>query len=660
VLVTYKDSVNLDAARQSLNAHNLGFAKHYESVSEHAGRHIGLVRSSNRSTAQLIAELSRDPAIEAVDPNYIRHPYATAPSDTLFSQLWGLQNTGQSVNGATGMAGADIKFLQAWNLARPSTNEIVVAVVDSGVNYTHPDLAANMWINSGEIANNSFDDDGNGFADDVYGYDFGDNDSDPNTTNVHGTHVAGTIAAVGNNLRGVIGVDYKAKIMALKIAQDSNPESFPDSAAIGAINYCILMKSRGVNVVVINASWGGNGFDSALRSAIQSAGNVGIIFCAAAGNDGSNNDTTPNYPGNFRLSNMLVVAATDSSDGLASFSDYGANTVDLGAPGVGVLSTVPSNSVPTVSFVFKAAATFNGSPFEFAPGTGGITGQILDCGLGYPTNFPPAVNGNIALISRGTLFFTDKVSNAIAAGAKAAVIYNNTNGNFAGTLQNASNWIPTVSLSQVDGLALKASLPGPGTVVSTNSGFQFLEGTSMATPHVAGAVAFAAMNFPTDTVAQRIQRIIASTDVVTALIGKTRTGGRLNLLKVVDSDGNGLPDWWEKQYFGVATGTNPAADPDGDGASNMAEFLAGTNPALGTSAFRLLSVTRTNQNLQITWSTVGGHSYVVQQASRLTGGGTNFVDISPVISISGTNEGTTNYLVIGAATNSATFYRVRQ
>ena len=659
-LVTFKSAATLGDARRALNAHRLDFEKHFNSVSERAGRHIGLVRSKNHSTAQLIAELSRDPSVETAEPNFIRHPFANIPNDTLFPQLWALRNTGQSVNGTTGVAGDDIKFVQAWSLARPGTNDGVVAVIDSGVNYTHPDLAPNMWTNPGEIANNGLDDDGNGFVDDLHGYDFADGDPDPSTTSVHGTHVAGTIAAAGNNSLGVIGVDFQAKIMALKIGSDSDPETFDDAAAIQAIDYCILMKGRGVNLVAINASWGGGGFDSALRSAILSASSVGIIFCAAAGNDGTNNDTTPNYPSSFRLANEIVVAATGMNDALASFSDYGPTTVDLAAPGVNILSTVPMNGDPTIALVLKGATNYAASPFEFSAATTGITAQIYDCGLGYPSNFPPAVNHNIALIQRGTLFFTDKVVNAMAAGARAAVIYNNTNGNFAGTLQFASNWIPTVSLSQADGLALKASLPGTGTVVSTNSGFQYLEGTSMAAPHVAGAVAFAAMNFPGDTMSQRIQRIIASVDGVPALIGKVRTGGRLNLLRIVDSDRNGLPDWWEKQFFGSFTGTDPNGDPDKDGASNLAEFLAGTDPQQASSAFRILSVVRTNQNLQITWTAVGGHSYVVQQAKVLSGGATNFVDVSPVISLSGTNAVTTNYVHIGGATNGASYYRVRQ
>ena len=181
----------------------------------------------------------------------------------------------------------------------------------------------------------------------------------------------------------------------------------------------------------------------------------------------------------------------------------------------------------------------------------------------------------------------------------------------------------------------------------------------MATPHVSGAVAFAAMNFPNETVFQRVQRVRAGVDVVSGLQGRVQTGGRLNLQKVVDADGNGLPDWWEQQYFGALTGTDPNADPDKDGATNLSEWLAGTNPLQAASAFRILSVQRTNQDVRITWSTVGGHNYVLQSAPGIVGGVTNFTDLS-AISVDGTNEATTNFLHLGGGTNRALFYRVRQ
>ena len=330
VIVTFKPSVSLNDAQQALGRHLLALTKHYAELSRHRGRHTGLVRATNRTTAELLAELNQDPAVELAEPNYLRWVTGT-PNDTLFTNLWGLQNTGQSVDGFAGTAGDDIHFVAAWGLARPTTNQFVVAVIDTGVDYTHPDLAGNMWTNSAEIPGNGKDDDKNGYVDDYYGYDFVDNLPNPTDSGFHGTHVAGTIAAIGNNQLGVIGVDYQARIMALRVSSDGN--SMPDSAIIEAIQYATMMKGRGVNIVAINESFGGGGANSTERAAMLAAGSAGIIFCVAAGNDTNNNDSVASYPASYRLTNMIVVAATDQNDALASFSDYGATTVDLAAPG---------------------------------------------------------------------------------------------------------------------------------------------------------------------------------------------------------------------------------------------------------------------------------------------------------------------------------------
>jgi subtilisin family serine protease len=619
VIVTFKPSTDLSGAQQALQGHSLQFGKHFAFLSQQRQRHSGLVRASDRTTAQLIAELSSDPDVELAEPNYLRWISSSVPTDALFSQLWGLQNTGQSVNGTAGTAGDDIKFVNAWSLAQTSATPVVVAVVDTGVDYTHPDLAPSMWTNPGETPANSADDDGNGYVDDVYGYDFADDSASPSDSGYHGSHVSGIIAAAGNNLLGIIGVNYQAKIMALKASSDG--DTFTSAAVIEAVQYATMMKGRGVNVVAINASFGGGGSSSTERAAIQAAGNAGIIFCAAAGNSSLNRDVTPDYPASYRLANMIVVTASDQNDALASFSDYGATTVDLAAPGVNILSTVPA---VTTTYVAQASSTYSATELTFSGYTIGITGTIYYCGLGYATNFPAAVRNNIALISRGTLYFSEKVANAMAAGARAAIIYNNTNGTLLATLQYASNWIPALSISQADGQTLKSLLPATGTVVNavdSSQSYQVLSGTSMATPHVAGAVAFAAMNFPAETVAQRIQRVLANVDTVAGLKGKVVTGGRLNLLRIVDTDRNGLPDWWEQTYFSRLLGTDANADADHDGASNLAEWLAGTNPTNAASCLRLLAPSATATNgIVLRWPSVAGRTYRLERATNLLAG----------------------------------------
>ena len=256
--------------------------------------------------------------------------------------------------------------------------------------------------------------------------------------------------------------------------------------------------------------------------------------------------------------------------------------------------------------------------------TTGITATIYDCGLGYPADFPAGVRNNIALISRGTLYFSQKVANAMAAGARAAIIYNNASGNFLGTLQYASNWIPALAISQTDGLALKALVPATGIVVNAvdaNQSYRLLDGTSMATPHVTGAAAFAAMNFPAETVAQRIQRILANVEIVVGLQGKVVTGGHLNLARMVDTDRNGLPDWWEQSYFGQLLGAQASADADHDGASNLAEWVAGTNPTNAASCLRLAAPSVNGSNgIIIRWPSVAGKTYRLERATNLLTG----------------------------------------
>ena len=577
VIVTFKATTTLASATATLNKKSLGFTQHFAWLSGKRQRQTGLVRHAAKTTAALIADLKNDPDVETVEPNYLRY-VSTTPNDTRFAEMWALQNTGQSANGTTGTSGADTKFLPARAMARTiNPAQVVVAVVDTGVDFVHPDLAANMWVNSGEIAGNGVDDDGNGYADDVNGFDFVGSTSAPSDSGYHGTHVSGTIAAVGNNALGTIGVNERAQIMACKVSSDGSTIS--TSAEITALQYIAQMKSRGVNIVAVNASYGGGSSSTSESAAIQALSDAGILFCAAAGNSSTNNDTTADYPGNYRLANMIVVAATDQNDALASYSNYGATNVDIAAPGSNILSTQPS----TVTFQ-AGGTTYATTPFTYTGLTPGVSGNLVDCGIGNPADFPAAVRGNIALISRGTLTFATKAANAKAAGATAVIIYNNTTGTLNGTLASAGAWLPVYAISQADGLSLKASLPKTGTLSITGN-YQFLNGTSMATPHVTGAAALAATNDPEETMAQRRQRILAAVDTKVGLSGKVATGGRLNLLRVVDGNQNGMADWYD--YLRSLTPALTTASPLVSGQVNTTysqTFAAGGGTAPYTYA----------------------------------------------------------------------------
>ncbi len=311
-----------------------------------------LVRSEGASTATVASFLAHDGNVAEYELDSAHQFTSAVPNDPMFPQLWGLNNTGQS----GGQPHADINATDAWNISTGSRN-VVVAVLDTGVDYTDSDLAPNIWTNPLDMAANGWN--GDGFAGDVHGYDFYDNNGNPMDTNGHGTHVAGIIGADGDNGLGVTGVDWSVSIMALKFLGPSGAGYTSD--AIRAINYATMMRSRyGVNVRVINASWGGTIASAALENAIQAAGNAGILFVAAAGNSSQTSDVDPQYPAAYQLPNMLSVAATDSNDNLAWFSNYGPNSVNLAAPGVGIVSTVPGNRYASLSGTSMATPYVSG------------------------------------------------------------------------------------------------------------------------------------------------------------------------------------------------------------------------------------------------------------------------------------------------------------
>ena|GEM_PF-2388820 len=601
VLVKFKPGLDLAAVNNFAAAHSLKLKRHFKFLSMSKGQEIVLLKSTKKVDAEVLAkELSGNANVEYATPNY-RRELALTPNDIDFvnGKLWGMHNTGQ--NGGTN--DADIDAPEAWNISTGSSS-LIVAVVDTGFDYTHSDLKANAWKNPGEIAGNGIDDDGNGYVDDVYGIDpcgtvYTANipDTDPMDGYGHGTHCAGTIGARGNNSLGVVGVNWNVKIMGLKFFDDAGDGGY-DADSIECIQYAVYQKTHGQNVVAINASWGGTGgSDSgALRDAIEVATNAGIAFCAAAGNGGSdgigdNNDRNPgivwhHYPSDYTLPGIIAVAATDRNDALGTFSNYGATSIDLGAPGVSILSTVPRAYVPHEGDVFFD--DMEGVQGSWVPSGTNNTWAITDeyeiyWGGDYPESPSPPhfwsdspgsgggtvytrylSNTNSYLTYEADIDLSDYASQTIYLGLTMGRhigtgdhVYVEISGDSGGSWARIQDWgttsgsvyfwasfsweIPTgfknehfrmrfnLVSDDDDSNGLGVVFDDIGIVTNLYSPYESWNGTSMATPHVAGAVAYLASIFPSETVAQRKSRILNGGDSKPSLAGKTVTGKRLNL-----------------------------------------------------------------------------------------------------------------------------------
>ena len=316
-------------------------------------RWIKIPVEAGEDIALVIKQLIDDDRIEAVEPDYeLRTTHV--PNDPRFSDQWSLHNLGQS----GGTPDADIDMVEAWDMAL-GHRAINVAVVDTGIEYNHTDLRENIWVNEDEIPNNGIDDDNNGYVDDYYGYDFFNNDADPRDDNFHGTHVAGTVAAITDNSIGVSGITQNARLMAVKFLGRGGWGS--NSSAATAIRYAV---DNGAHI--INASWGGGGYSQLLFDAISYANEMNVLFVASAGNSNRNNDDWVSYPANYDLPNIISVAATANTDQLAFFSNYGLNSVEIAAPGVNVLSTSLSDGYRYASGTSMAAPHVSGVAAQLA------------------------------------------------------------------------------------------------------------------------------------------------------------------------------------------------------------------------------------------------------------------------------------------------------
>jgi thermitase len=328
------------------------------------------------------ADVARDPSDD--DPPVVKAP---APNDPLFAEQWSLQNTGQR----SGKTGADICATRAWAKTTGS-NKVVVAVIDTGVDYRHTDLAGNIWTRPATLA--PYTDAELGTFDDLHGFDAADMDGDPMDDNGHGTHCAGIIGAEGDNREGVSGVNWHVQIMPLKFLRANGSGTLKD--AIECINYVIARKRDGVNVRIISASWGSTMRSRALEDAIRSAGEEGILFIAAAGNASTNNDRFPHFPSSYEQPNVVSVAALDRNDKLARFSNYGARSVHIAAPGAEILSTWLGNEYEEHSGTSMATPEVAGVAALVLAANPNMTMKELRARLLESTDKLPALEGKVA------------------------------------------------------------------------------------------------------------------------------------------------------------------------------------------------------------------------------------------------------------------------
>ncbi len=329
-----------------------------EKILTHAMKHAGnkdgvFLIKTPKGVANAVGLLKKLGSVEYAEPNYIYTTDVIA-NDTYYanSSLWGMYSASTSPTNQYGCGAA-----AAWSAGHTGSANIYVGIIDEGYMLTHEDLAANVGLNPGEIANNGIDDDLNGYIDDVYGWDFTKNSGtifDPKG-DAHGTHVAGTIGAVGNNGKGVAGVCWNIRLLSGKFLGKRGGTT---ANSVKAVDYFTDLKNAGVNIVATNNSWGGGGYSQSLYDAIERANNAGILFIAAAGNEGRNLDVTPSYPASYTNSNIISVASITSTGGLSSFSNYGKTSVDIGAPGSNIISCIPKS---TKGVITSSYASYSGT-----------------------------------------------------------------------------------------------------------------------------------------------------------------------------------------------------------------------------------------------------------------------------------------------------------
>ena len=531
------------------------------------------------SVPEAIAAYSQNPNVLYAEPNYYRYcdgnrdefrytelptPAPTSmpgggggsgriPNDPEFGNLWGLHNVGQAIRGINGTVDADIDASEAWSITTGS-QDVIIAVIDTGVMYTHPDLAANIWKNPGEIPGNGIDDDGNGYLDDVYGWNFYDDNNDPDDLHGHGTHCAGTIAAVGNNAEGVAGVMWNATIMPLQFL---GPDGYGEDAdAILAIQYATMMGAD-----IISCSWGGGDDNQALRDAINAT--PALVVCAA-GNEALDNDAVPHYPSSYDCENILAVAASNNTERLASFSNIGATSVDVVAPGASILSTYvipewvevyhdPMDSLEAwdadapwglnTTYYTSAPSSADDSPGgNYAPNTTAwlTTKNPIDLqGLRWAELTFDArydlEDGYDRLYVASSLNDTLYYMHGYLTGSSDGKWY--TYDVPLSTYGEDAIYIGFILVTdgsvQKDGVLIdEVCVRG---IESVSASYAYMSGTSMATPHVSGVAGLVRSANASLSTTEIKDAIINTVDTKPAYAGKVVSGGRVNAYRAVSA-----------------------------------------------------------------------------------------------------------------------------
>ena len=551
-----------------------------------SGNLLVLKIKPGESIDDVIQILTADSNVEYAQPNFKSEFSTLSIDDTYKANLWGLENYGQTITKssgvtASGTSGADIDLRRAWDLSMGST-EVVVAVIDSGVAYNHPDLAGVMWDGT-----SCKDENGSALGGCLHGFDYGIGATDNNplpSDSTHGTHVAGTIAAARNNTKGITGISPNIKIMALK-------SDLWTSSSVKAIDFAIQNGAK-----IINASWTGSDNDTALREAIERFRTAGGIFVAAAGNEAVNNETSHSYPSDYDLDNIISVAATDQNDSLASFSNFGTTSVDVAAPGVNIFSTVDESALVDYNFntlnTGSLPATWTS---DLGSSWGALNGAVWNDYYNLP--YKQGVNSvvtsntlNLSSVATTAKFYFEtgcdtEYNDPYGIGASSSDYMTlETSGN-GGTFTEIARWNEYslqngggVELTGIDGYGdiLEIGISavdftsnfkyrmrwvtdsdgaygsGNGCYVEnfkivtytdgSDEGYDFMNGTSMAAPHVAGLAGYLWSIDPGASMSEIIANILNNGDALPSLATKTVTGKRINAYNSVLSLGITIPD----------------------------------------------------------------------------------------------------------------------